>query len=360
MFFKAGVELAGGDSSAVHFAYRHLQKGAPQNLPADFKNIFAFDQFAASSEDNARLAAYVQQHGISLVHFFDMQPVAPIYADLRRAGAKVLLSYWGAPISSLMPPWKLLLKKLQYLTSDSKLDGLIFESAAMAKLATHGRGVPHSQIDIVPLGVDIRKFATTSSDYAFKKLDVPQTKKIIFYAGHMEERKGVHVLVKAAIELLTSRGRSDVCFLICGNREGESERFEAMYRGLNLESDIRFGGYRDDISKIYSSCLCGVVPSTGWDSFPRTAVEMAACGLPVLASRLHGLPESVLDGKTGLLFEPGNHLELADCIERLLDEPELAARLGSAGRKRCEEELNLERQYDKFLEVLKSRCRRLP
>ena len=97
----------------------------------------------------------------------------------------------------------------------------------------------------------------------------------------------------------------------------------------------------------------GVIPSTGWDSFPRTSVEMAASGLPVVASRLDGLPEAVLDKQTGLLFEPGNAAALANALEVLVDNPEIAARYGRQGRKRCEAELNLEVQRTRLLAVLR-------
>jgi len=124
---------------------------------------------------------------------------------------------------------------------------------------------------------------------------------------------------------------------------------------MGLDNLIRFGGYRSDLRDLYPSCFCGVIPSSGWDSFPRTSVEMAASGLPVVASRLHGLPEAVLDHKTGLLFEPGNARALADCLEELLDQPEYAAHLGRAGRKRCESELNIHVQKEHFRAVLLKR-----
>jgi len=79
-----------------------------------------------------------------------------------------------------------------------------------------------------------------------------------------------------------------------------------MYAGLGINGWIRFCGYRDRLVQLYTSCFCGVIPSTGWDPFLRTSVEMAAAGLPVVASRLQGLPEAVLDKETGLLFEPCN------------------------------------------------------
>jgi len=353
LFYEVGLEIGGGDPHRVHFSYPSLKRGPPRSLPQDFTNVIIFDFLDTAPPNLQRLGAYVEDHSIRLVVIFDIQPVHLLHRALRKAGATTILGYYGAPISSLMPLWKLPLKRLQVAMSSSKVDGLIFESHAMADFAVYGRGVPKRMIDIVPLGVDIGHFRHERTDYAYRTLSIPSNRKIVVYAGHMERRKGVHTLVEAAIELLAKRGRSDVCFLICGNTGNQSEEYERMYAGLGIADWIRFGGYREDMARLYTSCFCGVIPSTGWDSFPRTSIEMAAAGLPVVASRLDGLPEAVLHGQTGVLFDPGNAQALADCLEALLDRPDVAAEYGRRGRERCERELNLEVQRERFLAVVR-------
>jgi glycosyltransferase involved in cell wall biosynthesis len=353
LFYEIGMDLADHDAHRVHLAYRSLTGGFPRSLPSDFENVIAYDFIDTSRRNLAHLAAYVKQHSIRVVLIFDIQPVHPLFRPLRRAGATTILAYWGAPISSPMPPWKLLLKKLQLAVSPSKVDGLIFESRAMAALATDGRGVPPEMIDVVPLGIDVARFAGDHTDYAYEALGIPRDRKIVMYAGHMERRKGVHTLIGAAIHLLAERGRSDVCFLICGNTGDQSKELERMYAGMGIDEFVRFGGYRDDLRQIYTSCYCGVIPSTGWDSFPRTSLEMAAAGLPVIASRLQGLPEAVADCETGLLFEPGDVRELARCLETLLDQPELAAQFRRRARERCQREFTLEVQRARLLAAVR-------
>jgi glycosyltransferase involved in cell wall biosynthesis len=354
LFYEVALEIT-GDPSRVHFGYRNFDRGQPRTLPTSFKNLIAYDYFNQDPRNIRYLADYVKHKQICLVVILDIQPIDPLFKPLRGAGAGTIVTYWGATISSRMPQWKLALKRLQVATSRSKVDGLIFESKAMADLAIYGRGVPPAMIDIVPLGVDTGLFRPMASNYAYEALGLPRERKIVFYAGHMEPRKGVQTLIEAAIELLDHRNRKDVCFLLCGNKADESKQYEQMYAGLGIGQLIRFGGYRSDVASIYPSCFCGVIPSTGWDSFPRTSLEMAAAGLPVIASRLQGLPEAVLDRETGLLYEPGKAKALADCIETLLADPELAAQYGARGRERCEKELNIENQRRRFRAVLLKR-----
>jgi glycosyltransferase involved in cell wall biosynthesis len=355
LFYDVGLEIAGGDPSHVHFAFRSLEPGPPRSLPRGFGNVIAYDHFDVDPRNIQKLADYVKQNRIRLVVIYDIQVVHPLFRPLRMAGAHAIISFWGAPISSRMPLWKLVLKRLEVLLSRSKVDGLIFESQAMADLAVYGRGVPRHMIDMIHNGVDVSLYRPMPSTYVYEALGFPQDRKVIVYAGHMEQRKGLSTLVGAAIDLLHHRRRRDVCFLLCGNKGDESKEYERLYADLGLESWIRFGGYRSDMPLIYPGCFCGVIPTSGWDSFPRSPIEMAASGLPVIAARLQGLPESVLDRETGLLFEPGNARELADCLETLLDQPKLAAQYGRRGRERCEKELSRENQAKRLQEVFLKR-----
>ena len=354
LLYRAGMELAQGKQEHVHFAYRGFQRGHPASLPPDFSNLIEVDFSEEQSREDMetmirRVTKYVKQHGIRFVLFCDIQPIHPMFRPLRHAGVSTILSYWGSTISSLMPAWKLFLKRLEIALSNSRVDGLIFQAQAMAQLAIYGRGVPERMVDVVPQGVDVNLYTPESSDYVYRALSFPSSRRVIIYAGHMERRKGPHVLVEAAIELLARRRREDVCFLLCGNKEGESLEYERVYEGMGIDSFIKFGGYRSDLKEIYPSCFCGVVPSSGWDSFPRTSLELAACGLPVIVSRLGGLPEAIVEGKTGLLFDPGNAKQLADRIETLLDNPKLAKEYGEKGRERCVNDLNLANQLNRLM-----------
>ena len=351
VFYDLGLQLSGGDASKIHFAFKSLDGGFPRSLPPSFRNVIAYDFLDTSATNTEALARYVKEHAIDLVFIYDIQPVDPLFRPLREAGVRTILSFWGAPIASYAPSWKLALKQWQIRLSHSKVDGLIFESRAMADLGVRGRGIPPEMIDVIYNGVDPSLYKPERSDCVYDAFNLPRDRKIVVYAGHMEPRKGLPTLVEAAIELLHRRRRRDVCFLICGDKGNERKPYEAMYAGLEIGNGICFAGYRSDLVRIYPSCYCGVIPSSGWDSFPRSPLEMAASGLPVIASRLQGLPESVLDHETGLLFEPGNAIELANCIETLLDDPLQAARYGHRGRERCETELSLDTQQKRLASV---------
>ncbi|MGH9509358.1 MAG: hypothetical protein ACRD2M_05435, partial [Terriglobales bacterium] len=218
LFYQVGLEIGGGDPGCVHFAYKNFYRGHPTTLPESFSQLLEFDLADEQPSNLDRLSQCVHQHGIEFALIFDIKPVHPLFRHLRRAGVRTILSYWGAPMAARPPAWKFMLKRLHFALSDSRVDGLIFESRAMADLAVHGRGIPEQMLDVVPLGVDTSLFHPGPSDYVYQQFAFPSDRRVIVYAGHMEPRKGVHSLVHAAVELLHRRGRRDVCFLLCGNK----------------------------------------------------------------------------------------------------------------------------------------------
>src|SRR5690606_13257123 len=134
-------------------------------------------------------------------------------------------------------------------------------------------------------------------------------------SGHMEERKGVRVIVEGAIKIYQQHPNSNIKFLICGNKPNEDLPFIKLLEGTDASKHVVFGGYRNDLSQIMPGCSVGVVASTGWDSFPMSTLEMAASGLPIVVSRLQGLVETLEDGVTGYTFTLS---DVDDFTEKLL------------------------------------------
>ena len=94
---------------------------------------------------------------------------------------------------------------------------------------------------------------------------------------------------------------------------------------------------RGAVMQAWRRCLMGLVPSIVQESFGLVALEAMACGKPVIASRIGGLQEVVVDGQSGLLIEPGSTEALRGALERLLGSAELRAQMGAAARQRADE-----------------------
>lgn len=352
-FFDAVSNIV-DNNDQIHLGYRSYEKGKPSWLNGQTDNLITLKYKNMTAQQLDDLAEYVSEYNIKYVFAFDMGVGANVCKALKKGGVKKIISYWGAPMSSLNSGIKLFLKRLQVSFTRFKPDHFIFESYGMQKTATHGRGIAIGNASVVRLGIDASKFSENKSkSYVYSQLTIPEQRKIVFYAGHMEKRKGVDVIVKAAALLINDRAREDVHFLICGNRNNEEKVFDEYYKGTAAEDYITFGGYRDDIPDLMPGCYVAVIASTGWDSFPRSSLEMAAAGLPLLVSDLAGLNETVVQDETGLLFKTADAADLADNIASLLDAPERRESLSNKAVKRVNEEFTLDIQKQKLIQVIK-------
>ncbi|HEY5604580.1 MAG TPA: glycosyltransferase family 4 protein [Gammaproteobacteria bacterium] len=341
------------NESGIHFAYKNFDNGPPETLPTDFKNIIKFDAKDGSTENLNFISRYISENAIQLVFGFDFPVALPTYSAMRKAGAKKIVSYYGASMSGINSGIKLLLKRLEVFLKPHKPDLFIFESKAMRNTAVDGRGINKKNTAIIRLGVDTNRFKPNpESLYAYETFNIPHNRKIVFYSGHMQTRKWVYVIVKAAAELINQRNRKDIHFLLVGNKIGEEKQFDEYYTNTPAEDYITFGGYRNDIPDILPSCYVGTIASTGWDSFTMSSIEMASTGLPLIVSRLQGLVETIEEGKTGFLFDPGDHNALADKIEYFIDNPSIRNEFSSQARKRTEMEFSKETQLQNLVSAL--------
>lgn len=337
----------------VHFAYPSFANGTPVNLPGGIERVLQFDPATKSEKELGSIMRYVRANRIETAFGFDQPPSRPSLRYLRKGGVRNLVSYWGAPVSSLFSGPALFARRVQYLLRRNCPDHYIFESEGMRSTATHGLGVPWARTSVVPLGVDENQFRPDAAarHYVHDKFSIERSRKIVFYSGHMEERKGVHIIVKAARHLVETLGRRDLHFLFLGNMNGEELAFSPLYIGSVAENFITFGGYRDDIAAIQASSHIAVIASTGWDSHTMTSLEVASSGLPLLVSDIPGLREVVTED-TGFHFPPGDHLALAEKLALLADNEVMRKRMGQAGRQRILARFTLGHQVKALKAVL--------
>jgi glycosyltransferase involved in cell wall biosynthesis len=186
-------------------------------------------------------------------------------------------------------------------------------------------GVRPSQLVVVPVGVDHTRFRPQ-----------PETRRvpgrIMTTASADVPLKGLVPLLEAVAKVRTERPAD---LVVIGRPRPESRAEETIER-LGLTGAVRFvSGVSDErIVELYAEASVAVVPSL-YEGFSLPAVEAMACGVPLVATTGGALPEVVgKDGVTGLLVPPADPGALATAIGRVLDEPELAARLSAAGRRR--------------------------
>jgi glycosyltransferase involved in cell wall biosynthesis len=153
--------------------------------------------------------------------------------------------------------------------------------------------------------------------------------EVILWVGRFAPLKNVALLVEAFAEL--RRARPSVRLLLVG--EGALEgSLRAEARRLGLPEDVLFVGAQPlaELPAWYAAADVFALPSS-FDNSPNVLLEAMACELPVVATRVGGVPRYVEDGRTGLLVEPGQPSALAAALARVLDDHDLRARLVASG-----------------------------
>ncbi|WP_062059473.1 glycosyltransferase family 4 protein [Cellvibrio sp. OA-2007] len=343
--FHQSALAAGYSNERIFWSYNGLKDaGAGNKIDCDYRN-----------PNPATLVPFLRNNNIQTVIAFDLGYPAKVISLLKDNGVKKIISYWGASMSSINTGLKLWLKKAEFFARRNTPDHFVFESEAMRRTATHGRGVPAKATSVLYLGVDTEKFSPNYGKdfYAHEQLGIPQERKIIFYSGHMEERKGVRTIINAAIHMATTGSLQNIQFVLCGNKGDEAKTYTDMLAGTAAEPHVTFAGYRKDIAALMRSSSIGVIASTGWDSFTMSSVEMMASGLPLIVSNLQGLSETIENHKNGFLISPGNHTELAEKIFVLCTDTTLAQSFSKHSRQRAEQNFSVSKQIKTMANILR-------
>jgi glycosyltransferase involved in cell wall biosynthesis len=158
--------------------------------------------------------------------------------------------------------------------------------------------------------------------------------------SHLIKDKGVDVAVNA-LALLPG----EVMLWIIG-KGPEEQNLKALVGDLGLEGRVRFLGGRRNVEPFLQAADCALCPSTWAEAAGLVNLEALACGLPVVASQIGGIPEFVEDEQTGVLFTPGNHRELADVLSRLISGRQVRDRMSEKARSAAVARFSAESQIE--------------
>jgi glycosyltransferase involved in cell wall biosynthesis len=190
-----------------------------------------------------------------------------------------------------------------------------------------GLGIAPTRIVLIPgSGVDVAWL---------KPLPEPAGPVTLGFIGRLLDDKGIRVLV-AAHRLLRARGLP-VILLIAGTPDpaNPASVSRAEAEAWSREPGISWLGHVDDIATVWARAHIAVLPSRR-EGLPKSLLEAAACGRPMIATDVPGCREVAIPNETGLLVPPDDAAALAEAIERLAQAPDLRARFGAAARRLAE------------------------
>jgi glycosyltransferase involved in cell wall biosynthesis len=205
-------------------------------------------------------------------------------------------------------------------------------------------GFPAGNVVSIPTGADPSFSTVTKNRAAGKKYGLDMDSRVITYVGILRSVKGHEVTLRAVKTVVESNPAAK--FLIVGDGPRKAA-LEDYVNDLRISDHVIFSGFVNDIAEIYSFTDVAVLSSWS-EGLPQSLLQAMAAGVPVVATRVGGVPEVVIHEKTGLLVEPGDHEALSNGLIKILNNEGLASQLVENARELIEKEYSLDHMIDKI------------
>jgi len=211
-------------------------------------------------------------------------------------------------------------------------DAVTVPSAWLAEATRRNLDLPSFAIDVIPNFVDTTRFAPRGD-----------AAPVVVHVSNFRALKRTDDVVRVFARVRAGRAAR---LRLVGDGP-ERERALSLALALGVAADVDAVGERDDLPSLLADAAAFLLPSEN-ESFGLAALEALACGVPVVASRVGGIPEVVRDGEVGFLHDVGDVDAMAASTARLLDDPALRARLGRAARAHAEAHFRVEPAVDRY------------
>jgi len=217
----------------------------------------------------------------------------------------------------------------------SSADAIVVSDVHEKNLLMTLYGIREDSVNVIPSGVDLDQFRPLDHDVARKRIGVVD-KKLILFVGRLDPLKGIDLLLRA-VSLLEDDDNIQLC-IVGGDLENdpEAKRLSNLTQALGLSDKVRFEGLvpHEELPWYYNAAAVSVVPSY-YESFGLTVLESLACGTPVIASRVGGIPSLVRDGETGYLVPWRRPESFAQRLEFIFANETLRTQMGKTGINRA-------------------------
>ena len=227
-------------------------------------------------------------------------------------------------------------------------DRVICVSDAIGKAVREREGLDPSRIVVIRNGVDASEGVRSARSTIRRQLGVTEDQLVVGLVANLNRTvKGASYFLEAIPAIV--RRVPHARFLVVGENPQEST-LRQQTRTLGIEAYVIFAGFHTDISPWYSAMDVSVLTSLS-EGLSLTLLESMDHGLPIVATRVGGNPEVVVDGETGFLVPPAEPGVFADRVVQLLRHPDLRVQMGRAGRLRIERQFRLRTVASRYLDV---------
>lgn len=242
-------------------------------------------------------------------------------------------------------------KREFYLPDDSIRSTVIAITGFTRKELINTYHLPENIVELIYQGTEVKRFTTNTQrkEEAFKRYVLPvDATPVLGCVGMFEERKGQTILLEAVLKLSQST-LPDIHLILVGEGPDEDMLKEKVVK-MGLQKNVSFFKFTTEPVYVFERIDLLVLSSLYKEGLPNVLLESMSMKVPVVSSKMAGVPEIVEDGITGYMVEPGNADELADAIVKLWSNKDVYNNMCIQGRKLMDEKFDKDTQFDRFLE----------
>jgi len=223
----------------------------------------------------------------------------------------------------------------------NRSDALIAVSKYTVNELTDLYGINKNKVHVIYNGVDTELFRPRPNKTELRQeFGLDPEKKIVLFVGRLYHRKGLETLLQSVPPVL--KEFSNVKFVISGTGfKQKEEQLHNLAKELDIEDHVKFLGYVPDekLPLLYSASDIFMLPAI-YENFPFAILEAQSTGVPVISTKVGGIPEFLVNNKNGYLIDPGDPKQLTQKVLALLQNPDHAKEMGTQGRKLIEEKFD--------------------
>jgi glycosyltransferase involved in cell wall biosynthesis len=220
-------------------------------------------------------------------------------------------------------------------------------SEDIARSARRWATVPRQKIEVVPNGIDVTAFTAPASVADIRlSLGIPAGALVVGSVGRLVEVKRHDLLIEAFADL-QERGRLNNTWLLIVGDGPERDRLQRLAADFGVGELTIFAGYQAEPERLLRAMDLFALTSRH-EGLPLALLEAWAAGVPVVASSVGAIPQTVVHGVSGMLFPSGDRESLVTTLETLLESPSLMGQLGRRGQARAQHRYSLTRMADDY------------
>jgi glycosyltransferase involved in cell wall biosynthesis len=305
---------------------------------------YRFSSFSSATalRQQVKFAQHVARHRIDIVHAYSFYGNVFALPPARLARAPVVI----ASIRDLGPYLTPLQKRVQRYVC--RLADCVVVNADVVRTWLIDEGYDAERIVVIRNGVDLMRFKEPSQhDRVRRDLELPRGVPLVAVVSRLSRLKGLEQFLEAAA--VVGRRSTGARFLVIGETPPHDPEYldelKNLAARLGIGDRVIFTGLRSDVPTLLAGVDVAVMPSLN-EALSNALLESMAAGAPVVATRVGGTAEALVDGETGLLVPPDDVASLAGAVISLLEAPALASRLGRAARRSIVERFSVERMAE--------------